>query len=73
MRPIEDMTKSILIVVISGSFILIDPPLNAKRRPLELLRVERLIEVGCISAPDKLFCDVAVESALVGDCHHFLH
>lgn len=59
-RPIEDVTKSILVVVISGTFILIDPPLDAKRRPLELLRVESLIEIGCVSAPNELFCDVAV-------------
>ena len=60
MRPIEDVTKSILIVVISGTFILIDPPLDAKRRPLELLRIKSLIEIGCVSAPNELFCDVVV-------------
>jgi len=72
-RPIEDVTKSILVVVISGAFILIDPPLDAERRPLELLRVESLIEIGCVSAPHELFSDVAVKSTLVRDWHHFLH
>ena len=73
MRPIEDVAKPILVVVISGAFILIDPPLDAERRPLELLRVESLIEIGRVSAPHQLFSDVAVQSALVRDWHHFLH
>lgn len=65
MRSVEDMAEPVLIIAVTASFRLADPPFNAKGRPLELLGVQCLIEVGCIPPPYEFLVDLVVEGAFV--------
>lgn len=72
-RAVEEMAQPVLVIIILiPAFGLIDPPLYAQRGPLQLLRVERLVEVRSVPAPDEFLGDVLVECSL-GKSNDLLH